>query len=155
VSSWDTSHFDQLKPIQPSTYIIPQVTQSLDIHNPSTYTIPGLTQLMQVGCSVQLLLLGSRLVAAISLVLLLSLLLLLPPCLALANLPAEACLALLSLLPPQVSIRPMALALNQHRSAVQRLLLTTALLCWTRHSSAYACACACAASRSGFHQYIL
>ncbi len=68
---------------------------------------------MQVGCSVQLLLLDSRLAAAISLVLLLSPLLLLPPCLVPANLPVEACLVLLSLLPPQVSTRPMALALNQ------------------------------------------
>jgi hypothetical protein len=68
---------------------------------------------MQVGCSAQLLLLGSRLVAAISLALLLSLLLLLPPCLAPANLQVEACLALLSLLPPQVSPRPMAFGLNQ------------------------------------------
>ncbi len=83
-----------------------------------------------MGCSVQLLLLGSRLVAAVSLALLLSLLLLLAPCLALANLPVEACLALLllSLLPPQVSTRPMALGLSQLRSAVQRLLLTTAVL---------------------------
>ncbi len=83
---------------------------------------------MQVGCSAQLLLLGSRLAAAISLALLLSLLLLLPPCLAPANLQAEACLALLSLLPPQVSPRPMAFGLNQHRSAVQNILLTTAVL---------------------------
>ena len=82
-----------------------------------------------MGCSVQLLLLGSRLEAAVSLALLPSLLLLLAPCLALANLPLEACLALLSLLPPpQVSTRPMALGLSQLRSAVQRLLLATAVL---------------------------
>jgi len=67
-------------------------------------------------------------VAAISLALLLSLLLLPAPCLALASLPAEACSALLSLLPPQVSTRPMALALHQYRSAVQRLLPTIAVL---------------------------
>jgi len=83
---------------------------------------------MQVGCSLQLLLLGSRLVAAICLALLLSLLLLLAPCLALANLQVEACSALLSLLPPQVSTKPMALGLNQYRSAVQSLLLITVLL---------------------------
>ena len=85
---------------------------------------------MQVGCSVQLLLLGSRLLAAIPLALLLSLLLLLAPRLALANLPVEVCLALLSLLPLQVSTGPstIAFALDQHKSEVHTLLLTTAVL---------------------------
>ena len=77
---------------------------------------------MQVGCSVQLLLLGSRLLAAIPLALLLSLLLLLAPCLALANLPVEVCLALLSLLPLQVSTGPSTIINNNNFYAFQLMM---------------------------------